>query len=200
MIGITMLALAIGVGLIAGWRLYLCIVVIGLTMHSGWLDFPAYLYRMGIVADPRVLACAAVLLVVETVADKIRWLDSLWDAVHTVIRPLGAALLALAIADPPAPLWQVGVFLFGGAAGLYSHAAKAAIRAIANAGARPVNSLLMSLAEDVGAAMLLAIALLHPYGACGVALLMLLLDGVLLHGARGRIRRLLAGDDGLEYS
>jgi len=200
MIGITMLALAIGVALIAGWRLYLCIVVVGLTMHSGWLDFPAYLYRMGIVADPWVLASAAVLLVAETVADKVRWLDSLWDAVHTVIRPLGAALLALAIADPPAPLWQVGVFLLGGAAGLYSHAAKAMMRAITNAGTRPVNSLLMSLAEDLGAVLLLAIALLHPYGACTVAVLMLLLDGALLIAARKRIRRLLGGEDGLEYS
>ncbi|WP_198351073.1 DUF4126 domain-containing protein [Flavisphingomonas formosensis] len=200
MIGMTMLALAIGVALIAGWRLYLCIVVVGLTMHAGWLDFPAYLYRMGIVADPWVLGSAAALLIVETVADKIRWLDSLWDAVHTVIRPLGAALLALAIGDPPAPLWQVGIFLLGGAAGLYSHAAKATMRALANAAARPLNTVLLSLAEDIAAVLLLAIALLHPFGACGVATLMLLLDGALLLAARGRIRRLLGGEDGLEHS
>jgi len=153
MIGMTMLALAIGVALIAGWRLYLCIVVVGLTMHAGWLDFPAYLYRMGIVADPWVLGSAAALLIIETVADKIRWLDS---------------------------LWEVGIFLLGGAAGLYSHAAKATMRALANAAARPLNTVLLSLAEDIAA--------------------VLLLDSALLHAARGRIRRLLGGEDGLEHS
>jgi hypothetical protein len=109
-------------------------------------------------------------------------------------------LLALAIADPPAPLWQVGVFLMGGVLGLSSHAAKAVMRAIANAAARPTNTLLLSLAEDAAIGLLLAIALLHPYGACGVAALMILLDSALLLAARSRIRRLLGGDDGLEQS
>ena len=200
MIGITMLALAAGISLLAGWRLYLCILVVGLNMQTGWLDFPSYVYRMGIVADPWVLGAAVILLVAEFAADKIRWLDSLWDAVHTVIRPLGAALLALAIADPPAPLWQVGIFLMGGVLGLTSHAAKAAMRAIANAAARTTNTLLLSLAEDIGVGLLLAIALLHPYGACCVAALMVVLDSTLLLAARSRIRRLLSGEDGLEQS
>lgn len=167
------LGLAASVSLLSGWRLYLCIFATGVAMHSGWLALPAHLHQLDILANPWVIGVAGVAALAEFLADKVMWIDSAWDAVHTLIRPVGGALLALAIVDPGDPKWQVIALILGGGASLLTHSAKAGTRAVVNASPEPVSNILVSTTEDVATGGLLILALANPVIAIGVALLLL---------------------------
>jgi len=101
------------------------------------------------------------------------WLDSLWDAVHTAVRPIGGAVLALALVDSADPTWQVVTLLLGGGAALVSHGAKAGARAVVNASPEPFSNIAVSTGEDIVSASLLTLALAHPAVSIIVALLLL---------------------------
>jgi hypothetical protein len=94
------IGIAGSVSLLSGWRLYLAVLATGIAMRAGIVPLPDHLAALGVLADPWVMGCAALAALVEFFADKVMWLDSVWDAVHTLIRPLGGALLALALVDP----------------------------------------------------------------------------------------------------
>jgi hypothetical protein len=181
------LGVAASVSLLSGWRLYLCIFATGLAMRFGWLALPEHLHQLDVLANPWVIGVAGVAAVAEFLADKVMWIDTLWDTVHTLIRPIGGALLALAIIDPHDQAWQIVVLILGGGASLLTHSAKAGTRALANTSPEPVSNLLLSTGEDVATSGLLYLALAHPVAAIGVA-------GVLAAGAIGvllLLRRLL---------
>jgi hypothetical protein len=89
---VNVLGRTLGLSLAAGINLYATVAILGLVTHFGWVDLPAQ-YR--IFDNPWIIGAALILYVVEFVADKIPWVDSLWDAVHTVIRPIGGALIAV---------------------------------------------------------------------------------------------------------
>jgi hypothetical protein len=122
---VEILGLAASVSLLAGWRLYLAIVATGLAMRMGILPLPGHLAALDVLANPWVLGVAALAAAAEFLADKVAWFDSVWDAVHTLIRPLGGALLALAIVDPGDPAFQAIAFVLGGGAALAAHGGKA---------------------------------------------------------------------------
>lgn len=185
---IEILGLAASVSLLAGWRLYLCVFATGLAMRSGWVDLPAHLDALGALANPWVLGAAFVGLVAEFFADKIAWLDSAWDAVHSIVRPLGGALLALAIVDAQDPVWQVLAFLLGGGGALLSHGAKASARAVVNASPEPVSNVVVSTGEDLVTGGMLALALSNPISAVGVAAVALGFAIMLLIYARRAIK------------
>ena len=107
------------------------------------------------LANPWVMGIAALAAVAEFFADKVMWLDSAWDAVHTFVRPVGGALLALAIVDPGDPATQAIAFLLGGGAALAAHGGKAGARAVVNASPEPFSNVVVSTAEDVASAGLL---------------------------------------------
>ena len=119
------------------------------------------------LANPWVIGVASVGAVAELFADKVMWLDSLWDGIHTLIRPLGGALLALAIIDASDPAWQVVAFLLGGGAALLGHGAKAGTRAVVNTSPEPFSNIAVSTIEDVVTFGGLWLALAYP----GVALM-----------------------------
>ncbi|MGL4541556.1 MAG: DUF4126 domain-containing protein [Polymorphobacter sp.] len=119
-------------------------------------------------------------LVAEFFADKIAWVDSLWDSVHTLVRPVGGALLALAVVDPGNTSLQVVTLLLGGGAAFASHAAKAGGRALINLSPEPVSNIVTSTTEDGLTAGALFVVLAYPQAAALVALL--LLAGVVLLG------------------
>ena len=192
---VQILGLAASVSLLAGWRLYLCVFVTGLAMRAHWIAMPTHLEPLAALANPWVLAAAGVGLVAEFFADKVAWLDSIWDAVHSFIRPIGGALLALAIVDAHDPAWQVVAFLLGGGGALLSHGAKASARAVVNASPEPASNVVVSTAEDLGTGGLLAVAYLNPVAAGFVALLLLGLAVALLVYARKAMRRLLGWRD-----
>jgi hypothetical protein len=192
---VDLLGLAASVSLLAGWRLYLCVFVTGIAMRSGWIDLPSHLGALAALANPWVLAAAAVGLVAEFFADKIAWLDSAWDAVHSFVRPVGGALLALAIVDAQDPAWQIAALLLGGGGALLSHGAKASARAVVNASPEPVSNVVVSSAEDFASAGFLTLAFLSPLGALVAAGLVLAVTVALFIYARRALRALLAFRD-----
>ena len=166
------LGVAASVSLLSGWRLYLCVFATGIAMHTGWIALPAHLHQLDILANPWVIGVAGVAALAEFLADKGMGIDSAWDAVHTLIRPIGGALLALAIVDPNDPAWQVIALILGGGASLLTHSAKAGTRALVNASPEPVSNVLVSTTEDVATGGLLLLALANPVIAIGVAVLL----------------------------
>ncbi|MBX7481805.1 DUF4126 domain-containing protein [Qipengyuania qiaonensis] len=185
------IGIAGSVSLLAGWRLYLCIFATGLAMRMNVLPLPEHLAALDVLANPWVMGIAALAAVIEFFADKVMWLDSIWDAVHTLVRPVGGALLALAIVDPSDPATQVVAFLLGGGASLAAHAGKAGARGVVNASPEPVSNVAVSTAEDVATIGLLYLAYEFPFIAAGIALVLLALTIWLLVLARKAIRGLL---------
>jgi hypothetical protein len=184
------IGIAGSVSLLAGWRLYLSIFATGLAMRLGALPLPEHLQSLDALANPWVMGIAAIAAIAEFFADKVMWLDSAWDAVHTFVRPVGGALLALAIVDPSDPATQVVAFLLGGGAALTAHAGKAGARGVVNASPEPVSNVAVSTAEDVVTAGLLYVAYEYPYVAGGVALVLLALVVWMIWLARKVMRRL----------
>lgn len=184
------IGIAGSVSLLAGWRLYLCIFATGLAMRVGALPVPEHLASLDVLANPWVMGIAGVAALAEFFADKVMWLDSVWDAVHTFVRPVGGALLALAIVDPADPAMQVIAFLLGGGASLAAHAGKAGARGVVNASPEPFSNVAVSSAEDVATAGLLYLAYEYPYVAAGVAGALLALTVLLLVIARRLLGKL----------
>jgi Domain of unknown function (DUF4126) len=170
---VELLGVAGSVSLLAGWRMYLCVFATGLAMKLGWIDLPQHLQSLGVLANPWVMGASGVGLIAEFFADKVAWLDSMWDAVHTAVRPIGGALLAMAIVDASDPKWQVLSLLLGGSAALVSHGAKAGTRAVVNASPEPFSNIAVSSGEDVVSGGLLFVALSHPAAAVVIALVLL---------------------------
>jgi Domain of unknown function (DUF4126) len=172
---IELLGLATSVSLLSGWRLYLTIFATGIAMHTGYVDLPENLRMLDALGNPWVIGVAGVGAVAEFFADKIAWLDSMWDGLHTVIRPIGGALLALAVVDSGDPAWQVIAFLLGGGAAFASHATKATARAAANTSPEPVSNIIMSTTEDVATGGLLFLTFANPVAAAIIAVVLLVL-------------------------
>ena len=184
------IGIAGSVSLLAGWRLYLSIFATGLAMRLGALPLPEHLQSLDALANPWVMGVAAIAALAEFFADKVMWLDSAWDAIHTFVRPVGGAMLALAIVDPSDPATQVVAFLLGGGAALTAHAGKAGARGVVNASPEPVSNVAVSTMEDVATAGLLYAAYEYPYVAGGIALVLLAIMVWLIWLARKIVRRL----------
>ena len=122
---IEILGIAGSVSLLSGWRLYLCVLATGAAMRLGVLPLPEHLAALQILANPWVMGAAGLAAVLEFFADKVMWLDTVWDTIHTLVRPLGGALLALAVVDPSDPAAQAIAFILGGGASLLAHGGKA---------------------------------------------------------------------------
>lgn len=186
------IGIAGSVSLLAGWRLYLSIFATGLAMRLGAIPLPEHLQSLDVLANPWVMGIAGIAAVAEFFADKVMWLDSAWDAVHTFVRPIGGALLALAIVDPSDPATQVIAFLLGGGAALTAHAGKAGARGVVNASPEPVSNIAVSTAEDVASVGLLYLAYEYPYVAGALALVLLALMIWLIIFARRVLKRVFA--------
>lgn len=189
---LEILGVAGSLSLLAGWRLYLTILATGIAMHFGWLPLPEHLKALQILANPWVLGVAAIGTLAEFFADKIAWVDSAWDMIHSVIRPLGGALLALALVDSSDPAWQVVAFLLGGGGALLSHGAKATTRAAVNVSPEPFSNIAVSTGEDVATGGLLALAIAYPPVAIVIALLMLIAAIVVIIALRRLLRTIKA--------
>ncbi|MEA3263403.1 MAG: DUF4126 domain-containing protein [Pseudomonadota bacterium] len=189
---IEILGIAGSVSLLSGWRLYLCVLATGLAMQFGALPLPAHLHSLQILANPWVMGAAGAAALLEFFADKIAWLDTVWDTIHTLIRPLGGALLALAVIDPADPATQAIAFLLGGGATLLAHGGKAGARAVVNTSPEPFTNVAVSTTEDLVTGGLLYLAFANPALAGLVALGLLILTVWLLLLARRVLRRIFA--------
>ncbi len=188
---VELIALAASTSLLAGWRLYLVTLITGLGMKFGWIALPDQLQMLDVLANNWVLGIAALGAFAEFFADKIAWVDSAWDAIHSFIRPLGGALLSLAIVDASDPTWQIGSFLLGGGAAFIAHAGKAGARTLVNASPEPFSNVIVSTGEDVATGGLLALAIANPIAAAVIALLLVVLSIWLVIEARRALRGLI---------
>ena len=191
MSALELVALASSVSLLAGWRLYLVTLATGLAMKFGWVALPEQLVMLDVLASNWVIGIAAVGTLAEFFADKIAWVDSAWDAIHSFVRPLGGALLSLAIVDSGDPGFQVASFLLGGGAAFVAHAGKAGARTIVNASPEPFSNIAVSTGEDLATGGLLALAIANPIAAALIALILVLLSVWLVISARRLMRRIL---------
>lgn len=156
---LSTISLALGSAWASGFRLYGCVATLGLLGKYGHVQLPG---TLGILTDPWIIGIASVLFVVEFFADKIPWLDSGWDAVHTFIRIPAGAILAWSAFSQTDPRLQVVAALLGGGVALSAHGTKATLRATANASPEPVSNWILSLAEDFGAGAVTFLAVFVP--------------------------------------
>ena len=161
-----------GFSLAAGVNLYATVAILGLASRYGWVQLPDQFKAFD---HPWIIGAAGVLYVVEFVADKIPWVDSIWDSVHTLIRPVGGALIAVASMGDHTPVVTGLIALLGGAIAAGSHATKAGTRVAANASPEPFSNWFLSLGEDLFVVGLSFIALKFPLLALGVSVTILIL-------------------------
>jgi hypothetical protein len=135
----------LGFSLAAGVNLYATVAVLGLASRYQWVQLPE---QFKVFDNPWVIGAAAVLYVIEFVADKIPWVDSMWDSVHTIIRPVGGALIAVAALGDTSPAITGLIALLGGATAAGSHMTKAGTRVAVNTSPEPFTNWFISLAED----------------------------------------------------
>ena len=190
---IQVLGLALGAAWTSGINLYATVAVLGLLEHYKLAHLPGGLH---VLDNPLIIGVAIFLYVVEFFADKIPYVDTVWDALHTFIRvPAGAVLAAAATADI-SPTVQVLALLLGGGLALSTHGTKATVRAGANLSPEPLTNWSLSLFEDVLAVGAVVLAVVYPVGIFVVILIFLLLLVWILPKVVRRIRRMLkaAGD------
>ncbi|MCC7123540.1 MAG: DUF4126 domain-containing protein [Acidobacteria bacterium] len=174
----------LGFSLAAGVNLYATVALLGLAARFDWVTLPPQFETFN---NPWIIGIAAVLYVVEFLADKIPWVDTLWDSVHTFVRPVGGALIAVASLGEASPTVAGLVALLGGTVAASSHLTKASTRVAANASPEPVSNWVLSLLEDIFVLGLGFITLQYPLAALAVCVVLL---GVLLFAARWIWRRL----------
>lgn len=159
------LGLALGLASLAGLNLYLTVFLAGVLMHFNLLHLADQHQELAALGHPWVIGVAGVLYLVEFFADKVPWVDSLWDTVHTLIRPAGGTLLALQALGDLAPEIQVIAGLLAGGAALTTHATKAGTRLLANHSPEPVSNIALSVGEDAAVVGGSALAFLAPVAA-----------------------------------
>ena len=156
---LNLLSVALGLACLAGLNLYLTVFATGLAIHQHWITLAPPYESLGVLGDPFIVTIAGILFLLEFFADKIPWIDSAWDAVHTVIRPIGGALLAIQVLGHSSPTLDVLVVLLAGTTSLLAHTAKATTRLVSNTSPEPFSNIALSFGED--AAVLGGLALLH---------------------------------------
>ena len=185
-----LLAVAAALGWASGLRLYAVLFLTGLAGFLGWVALPPGLH---LLQHPAMLGASGLLLFVEFFADKIPGVDTLWDAVHTLIRiPAGAALAASVFGLDQAT-WATGAALLGGTLAATSHVAKATTRAAVNTSPEPFSNLALSFLVDAGVPGTLWLAFTHPIVALIVlaiaTLSMVAIIALLMRFLRGLIAR-----------
>ncbi len=174
---LKLLGVALGLACLAGLNLYLTVFVTGLAIQQGWVVLGPEYQSLALLANPLIIWISGALYVLEFFADKIPWVDSAWDTVHTIIRPIGGALLAIRVLGDTTPVFDLAVALAAGGASLVTHSAKASTRLVANTSPEPFSNVGLSLVEDV--AVLGGLALIHYNPVLALAVFVLLLSIIL---------------------
>ncbi|MBE8472883.1 DUF4126 domain-containing protein [Streptomyces justiciae] len=182
----SVLPLVFTSGWASGINAYAVVLLLGVFGATGLSDdVPETLQR------PEVLVTAGVLFLCEAVADKIPYVDSAWDSVHTLIRPAAGAWVGAVLAGQSGSLNDAVAGLVGGSTALASHAVKAGTRMAVNTSPEPFSNVIVSLAEDLGVGGLVTFAIFNPQAAAIIAAVLLLAGLVILIFLISRIRRFL---------
>jgi hypothetical protein len=176
---------AFGFSLTSGVNLYATVAILGLAARFDWVDLPA---QYELFASDWIIGIALVLYAIEFVADKVPWVDSMWDSVHTFIRPVGGALIAVATLGDASPTLEVIVGLLGGTIAAGSHFTKASTRVAANASPEPFSNWALSFMEDAFVIGLGLLALKYPMAAFVVTLLIVIVIVLMLRWIVRKLR------------
>ena len=182
------LGFLLGASFASGLNLYATVSALGLLHRYHFIQLPP---QLDILAHPIVLGIGIVLYVAEFIADKVPWFDSVWDVIHTFIRPPAAALLAFAAVGNVPDAWRIGAALLAGTVALTSHGAKASTRAAANTSPEPFSNWALSLAEDGIAVFLVWMATTHPILTIVIVALLAVIAIVIIVKLFGLLRRVL---------
>lgn len=183
---VSVLPLVFTSGWASGINAYAVVLLLGIFGATGLSDeVPEALQR------PDVLTAAGLLFLIEAVADKIPYVDTAWDSVHTVIRPVSGAVVAALLAGQSGSVPELAAGAVGGSTALLSHLVKAGTRMAVNSSPEPFSNVIVSLAEDLGVAAIITFAIFHPVAAATVAGALLLAGLFLLYFLVSRIRRFL---------
>jgi Domain of unknown function (DUF4126) len=187
---LVFLGRTLGFSVAAGVNLYATLALIGLASRFGWVTLPP---ECAIFNNNWVIGLALVLYAVEFVADKVPWVDTLWDTIHTFIRPLGGAAVAVAALGDASPGMTALVALLGGTVAAGAHATKAGTRVVVNTSPEPFSNWILSLAEDGFVVALGLLALKYPLAALVVSSVVivgiLMIAAVLVRAFRRRFAR-----------
>ncbi|MCX4802115.1 DUF4126 domain-containing protein [Streptomyces sp. NBC_01214] len=182
----SVLPLVFTSGWASGINAYAVVLLLGIFGRTGLTDdVPAALQRTD------VLVVAAVLFLCEAIADKVPYMDSIWDTVHTLIRPLSGAVIGALLAGQTGSLPEVTAAAVGGSTALASHFVKAGTRMAINTSPEPFTNVGMSIAEDLGVAGLITFAMFNPEAAAIIAAVLLAVGLAILVFLWSRIRRFL---------
>jgi hypothetical protein len=187
---LILLGRTLGFSLAAGVNLYATVAVLGLAARYQWVALPEQFQAFD---HDWVIGVALALYAVEFLADKIPWLDTAWDVVHTVIRPIGGAVIAVTTLGEATPLLQGLVGLAGGAVAAGSHLSKAGTRAAVNTSPEPVSNWALSVLEDAFVIGLGLIAIQYPLLALGIVVLVVLAIALLFRWLFLVVRRVRHG-------
>ncbi len=190
---LVFLGRTLGFSVAAGVNLYATVALIGLASRFGMVTLPP---EYAIFDNNWVIGFALLLYAVEFVADKVPWVDTLWDTVHTFIRPLGGAAVAVAALGDASPGMTALVALMGGTVAAGAHATKAGTRVVVNTSPEPISNWILSLAEDGFVVALGLLALKYPLAALAVSSVVivgiLMIAAVLIRAFRRRFGRATA--------
>jgi Domain of unknown function (DUF4126) len=164
-----------GFSVAAGVNLYATAAILGLAAKYGWVALPEQFQAFN---NDYIIIAAILMYLIEFFADKIPYFDSLWDAIHTAIRPVGGAVIAVTTLGHASPGMQAMAALLGGTIAAGSHLTKTSTRAAANTSPEPFSNWILSLGEDVFAIGLGYTALTHPVLALVIAIVVLTLIAI----------------------
>jgi hypothetical protein len=167
---VTALGYVIPFAFASGLNVYATVAVLGLTAHYGLVNLPDQFRAFD---HPAVIGIALVMFLVEFVADKIPWFDSIWDAIHTIVRPLGGAVVAVTALGDASPAMTAVAGLLGGSVAMTTHLTKAGTRAAANTSPEPLSNWILSVGEDLFAVGLTYGAIQHPRIALAIVIVLL---------------------------
>jgi hypothetical protein len=159
---LTTLGRTLGFSLGAGINLYATVAILGLATRYEWVDLPP---QFRVFDNTFIIVAAVAMYAIEFLADKIPWLDSAWDAIHTFVRPIGGALIAVATLGEASAGMQAAAALAGGLVATGGHFTKAGTRAVANVSPEPFSNWILSLLEDVFVLGLGFLAIKYPVAA-----------------------------------
>lgn len=167
---LNQLAVALGFATLAGLNLYMTVFITGLAIRLDWVQLSTQYDQLSVLGSDAVLVASGIFFAMEFFSDKIPWVDSLWDGIHTLIRPVGGGLLAIQTLGTTDPAFDVIIGLVAGGTTLVSHGFKAGTRLIVNASPEPVSNIVVSTAENAAVAGGLALMAWNPLVAAAVFL------------------------------
>jgi hypothetical protein len=190
---------AAGLGFLAGIRLYATVLALGVAIRTGWITLRPEFQHLDVLANGWVMAAVGAVFAIEFLADKIPWIDTLWDAVHTFIRPVAAGVIAVAALGELSPGTQTLLGLLTGGVALTSHSVKAATRWAVNHSPEPFSNIGLSLAGDLLVPAGVWFVTHHPVLALGIVAVFLaaftIVARKVFRAVRSLLRSAVSGGD-----